>query len=174
MELIIADFLKILIPAALVLYAMYLTVKSFLDKEFQQKALSLKSSDREVLLPIRLQAFERMVLFLERITPNNMLLRLNDSRYSAREFQQVLVHEMREEYNHNLSQQVYMSDESWAAVRGAMEEVIAMINQAADELPEDARSIDLSRVVLQKAIDRQLDPTGRALHRLKQEIRTIF
>jgi hypothetical protein len=174
MEVIIADLLKILIPAALVLYAMFLMVKSFLDKEFQQKALEVRSTDRQVLLPIRLQAFERMVLFLERITPNNMLLRLNDSRYSAREFQQVLVHEVREEYNHNLSQQVYMSDESWAAVRTAMEEVIALINQSADELAEDARSLDLSRVVLQKAIDRQQDPTGRALYRLKQEIRTIF
>ncbi|EMR02102.1 DUF7935 family protein [Cesiribacter andamanensis] len=173
MELV-ADLLKIVIPAALVLYGMFLLVKSFLDKEFQQKALEVKGRDREVLLPIRLQAFERMVLFLERITPNNMLLRLNDSRYSAREFQQVLVHEVREEYNHNLSQQVYMSDESWGAVRTAMEEVIALINQTAEELPEEARSLDLSRSVLQKAIDRQQDPTGRALHRLKQEIRTIF
>lgn len=174
MELLLADFLKILVPAALVLYAMYLVVKSFLDKEFQQKALSIKSADREVLLPIRLQAFERVVLFLERITPNNLLLRLNDSRYSAREFQQVLVHEVREEYNHNLSQQVYMSDESWSQVRAAMEEVIALINGAAESLPEEARSLELSRAVLQKAIDNQKDPTGQALYRIKQEIRTIF
>lgn len=171
---ILAELLKIIVPAALVLYAMYLVVKSFLDKEFQQKALSIKTGDRQVLLPIRLQAFERIVLFLERITPNNLLLRLNDSRYSAREFQQVLVHEVREEYSHNLSQQVYMSDESWAAVRSAMEEVIALINQASEELPEDARSLDLSRAVLQKAIEQQKDPTGQALFRLKQEIRSIF
>ncbi|WP_224999353.1 hypothetical protein [Cesiribacter sp. SM1] len=171
---VLADLLKIIVPAALVLYAMYLMVKSFLEKEFQQKAIEVKSRDREVLLPIRLQAFERIVLFLERITPNNLLLRLNDSRYSAREFQQVLVHEVREEYNHNLSQQVYMSEESWAAVRAAMEEVIALINQATDTLPDDARSIDLSRAVLQRAIDQQKDPTGQALHRVKQEIRTIF
>lgn len=171
---ILAELLKIIVPAALVLYAMYLVVKSFLDKEFQQKALSIKTGDRQVLLPIRLQAFERIVLFLERITPNNLLLRLNDSRYSAREFQQVLVHEVREEYSHNLSQQVYMSDESWAGVRSAMEEVIALINQASEELPEDARSLDLSRAVLQKAIEQQKDPTGQALFRLKQEIRSIF
>lgn len=171
---ILADLLKIIVPAALVLYAMYLMVKSFLDKEFQQKALEVKGRDREVLLPIRLQAFERMVLFLERITPNNLLLRLNDSRYSAREFQQVLVHEVREEYSHNLSQQVYMSDQSWVAVRNAMEAVIALINQAAEGLPEDARSLELSRVILQKAIDQQKDPAGQALHQLKQEIRTIF
>ena len=171
---VLTDLLKILIPAALVLYAMYLMVKSFLNKEFQQKALSIKAREREVVLPIRLQAFERVVLFLERITPNNLLLRLNDSRYTAREFQQVLVHEVREEFNHNLSQQVYMSDESWATVRAAMEEVVAIINQAAEGLPEDARSLDLSRAVLQKAIDKQSDPTGQALFRVKQEIRTIF
>ena len=171
---VLADLLKILVPAGLVLYAMYLMVKSFLDKEFQHKAIEVKIRDREVLLPIRLQAFERVVLFLERITPNNLLLRLSDSRYSAREFQQVLVHEVREEYNHNLSQQVYMSDESWGAVRAAMEEVIALINQSAEELPDDARSLDLSRAVLQRAIDQQKDPTGQALYRIKQEVRTIF
>lgn len=171
---VFADLLKILVPAALVLYAMYLMVKSFLDKEFQQKALSVKSKDREVVLPIRLQAYERIVLFLERITPNNLLRRLGNSGLTAREYQQVLVHEVREEFNHNLSQQVYMSDESWNAVRAAMEEVVALINQASEDLPQEARSIDLSRAVLQKAIDKQSDPTGQALLRLKQEIRMIF
>ena len=128
---------------------------------------------RNLLLLFMRYKYKRCFIFAAAL-PNNLLLRLNDSRYSAREFQQVLVHEVREEYNHNLSQQVYMSEESWTAVRAAMEEVIALVNQAAEELPEDARSIDLSRAVMQKAIDNQKDPTGQALFRIKQEIRTIF
>src|SRR5436305_409786 len=91
------DFIQILLPAALVLYAMYLTVKSFLDKETERKLIDLKTKNSEIVVPIRLQAYERMCLFLERITPNNLLVRLNDTAYSAMELQQVLLSEIRQE-----------------------------------------------------------------------------
>lgn len=171
---ILAEFLKIILPAVLVLYAVYLIVKSFLDKELQKQVISLREKNTEIVLPIRLQAYERMVLFLERISPQNLLRRLNAGELSARELRHVLLHEIREEYNHNLSQQVYMSDESWHSVRNAMEEVIALVNQAADTLPEEAKAIDLNRRILQKTMEENLDPAGPALKKIKDEIRQTF
>lgn len=171
---VLLDLFKILVPAALVLYAMYLIVKSFLDKELQKQVIATRDKNTEIVLPVRLQAYERMVLFLERITPNNLLRRLNTADLSAREFQHVLVHEIREEFNHNLSQQVYMSDESWRAIRQAMEEVVALINRSADDLPKDARGIELNRLLLKRMVEEDADPTGRALKTVKDEIRSIF
>lgn len=171
---VLLDLFKILVPAALVLYAMYLIVKSFLDKELQKQVIATRDKNTEIVLPVRLQAYERMVLFLERITPNNLLRRLNTADLSAREFQHVLVHEIREEFNHNLSQQVYMSDESWRSIRQAMEEVVALINRSADDLPEDARGIELNRLLLKRMVEEETDPTGRALKTVKDEIRSIF
>lgn len=168
------DLIKIIVPAALVLYAMYLIVKSFLDRELQKQVMVSREKNTEIVLPIRLQAYERMVLFLERITPQNLLRRLSSGELSARELQQVLLHEIREEYNHNLSQQVYMSDESWRSVRHAMEEVISIVNKSADSLPEDARAIDLNRKILQKVVDEEADPAGPALKKIKDEIRQTF
>lgn len=171
---VLVELLKILIPAALVLYAMYLTVKSFLDKELQKQVVGMRDKNTEVVLPIRLQAYERMVLFLERITPNNLLRRLSSGELSAKELQHVLLHEIREEYSHNLAQQVYMSDECWRSIRHSMEEVIALINQSAEGLSADAKSIELHRKILQNSVDGSIDPTGPALKKVKDEIRQIF
>lgn len=65
----IIELLKILIPAAAVLYGMYLTIQTFLQKQFEIKELDIKQKNIEIIMPIRLQAFERMILFLERISP---------------------------------------------------------------------------------------------------------
>ncbi|CAN5448696.1 hypothetical protein BH23BAC1_BH23BAC1_06770 [soil metagenome] len=171
---IFVEFLKFLLPALAVLYAMYLTVKSFIEKDIEQKILDIKMKNKEIVLPIRLQAFERMCLFLERISPNNLVLRLNDGSYTGKQFQQVLLSEVREEYYHNLSQQVYMSDESWNLVKNAMEEIIMVINQSGSELPEDSKSIDLARGIFERMLEKPNDPVGIALKGLKDEIRHSF
>jgi len=168
------ELVKIVIPAILVLYAVFLIVKSFLNKEFERKVLELRMKNTETVLPIRLQAYERMCLFLERISPNNLVLRLNDSGYNVREFQQVLLSDIRQEYNHNLSQQVYMSDESWNLTKKAMEEIVAVINTAAGSLEGEGSSLDLSKKIFEQMMEKNSDPVSIALTQMKDEIRQIF
>lgn len=174
MESIIADLVKILLPAAAVLYGMYLTVKSFLNKDFEKRLVDIKIKTNDQVLPLRLQAYERMCLFLERITPHNLVVRLNDPAYNVVQFQQKLLSEIREEYNHNLSQQIYMSDQSWGMVKNSMEEIIAVINKSAIDVPSDARGIELAKMVFENLVQRNEDPTSKALKFLKNEIRQIF
>ncbi len=173
MELLI-EFAKLLIPALAVLYAMYLTITSFLTKDLEKKVMEYKMKNTELILPIRLQAYERMCLFLERITPNNMVVRLNDSTYTARQFQQILLLEIREEYYHNLSQQVYMTDDAWALIKNAMEDTVVTINAAAKDLPDDARGIDLAKQIFERLLNQTQDPIGYALKSIKNEIRNSF
>ena len=168
------EFLKILVPSGIVLYAMYLTTKSFINKELQQKNLEIKTKNTEVVLPVRLQAYERMCLFLERIRPNNLILRLNDNNYSAAEFHQILLNEIREEYNHNLAQQVYISEEVWNHVTEAKEEIITIINQAAQQLNEKSKSLDLAKYIFEQMMERDYDPATVAIHSVKKEISTYF
>ncbi|WP_428654740.1 hypothetical protein [Runella sp.] len=171
---IVTDLLKILLPSALVLYAMYLTVATFLKKQFVDKQLENRSKKVEITLPIRLQAYERMCLFLERISPNNLIIRLNGSATQAIEFQQILMCEVREEFNHNLSQQVYMSHEAWEQVRAAQQEVITLINQAASEIASDAAPLELSKKIFEKIIKENRNPTALALRTIKDEIQQEF
>lgn len=171
---IVTDLLKIILPSALVLYAMYLTVTAFLKKQLTEKEVELQRKNVEIALPIRLQAYERMCLFLERITPNNLLIRTNGVATQAIEFQQILLHEVREEFNHNLSQQVYMSNDAWEHVRSAQQEVITLINQAAAEVKPDAAPIDLSKKIFEKIVQENRNPTALALKFIKDEIQREF
>lgn len=169
----IYDLLKITLPAALVLYLAYLLVRSFLQKQLDEIAFSVRQKNQETLIPIRLQAYERVTLLLERITPSNLLSRLGSSEYSAEEFQQILIHEIRNEFNHNLSQQVYMSDSAWTYVTTTVEQTISLINSSVNGLPAEAKGIDLAKAILENKASE--DGTAQqAIKFVKEEIQSIF
>src|SRR6478752_611202 len=168
------EFGKILIPASLVLYAVYLMVRSFIAREIELKKLEVRTRSIETILPARLQAYERIILFLERVSPQNLLIRLNNPAYSARDFQKVLLDEIRNEYNHNVSQQVYMSEEVWNQVRNAKEDLIMLINDAASKMTVDSNAVDLSKKIFEMALEKKVDPIGHALSELKKEIQQTF
>ena len=171
---IVYDLLKITLPAALVLYLAYLLVRSFLQKQLDEIAFSVRQKNQEIVVPIRLQAYERIVLLLERITPSNLLSRLGSAEYTAEEFQQILVHEIRNEFNHNLSQQVYMSDSAWTYVSTAVEQTISLINSSANGLGNEAKGIELARVVLENGAGEEMDTPKQAIKFIKEEIQSIF
>ncbi|MFN8354985.1 MAG: hypothetical protein U0Y10_11095 [Spirosomataceae bacterium] len=173
MELLM-DLLKIVLPAGLVLYAMYLTVRTFVSKQFAEKQFDLKAETARTLLPIRLQAYERMTLFLERISPNNLLLRTYGQATTVLEFQQLLLSEIREEFNHNLSQQVYMSHEAWELIRQAVNQVMTVVNAASQSVAPEAPAIELSRRIFDILLQQQIDPTAEALHFIKDEVKANF
>ena len=173
MEILI-EFGKLLIPALLVLYAMYLTVKSVLEKDIERKEVDLKIKNYETILPLRLQAYERIALLLERISPNNIMLRLNNPGLSAKEFQIILVKEIREEFNHNLSQQIYIDENTWVLVRKAVEDTINLINQSAMNLKEEAKGMDLTKTVFAEIMQNEVDSIKHALSQLKKEVSQFY
>jgi len=170
----IAELLKILLPAAIVLYGMYLVVVSFLSKEKEKMLVELKTKNTEVVLPIRLQAAERLCLFLERITPNNLVRRSNPSSYTINELYSILMNEVREEFNHNFSQQVYFSEETWEAVKRAVEEVTTIINLSRQNLESDGKGIDLAKSIFAQSLERQNDAILYALKQVKSEVNIYF
>lgn len=153
---------------------MYLTLKSFLSRELNKKEIDIKIKAVETVLPIRLQAYERIVLFLERISPHNMVLRVNDSGFNVADLRMRLLHDIREELNHNLSQQVYMSEELWAQVKTATEEILAIVNQCASSLDQEAKSVELAKAIFDKMSTLKQDPVEITLSMAKQEIQKIF
>lgn len=168
------EFGKILLPASLVLYAVYLVVRASIQKEVELKKLEIRSRSMETILPARLQAYERMTLFLERISPQNLLVRLNSPALTARDFHRMLLDEIRNEYNHNVSQQVYMSEGVWASVKNAKEDLVMIINEASQQVFAEAGSIDLAKRIFELALEKRVDPIGHALSELKKEIQQTF
>jgi hypothetical protein len=168
------DLIKITIPAGIVLYAMFLTVKTMLQKQNEAKIIEIKAKNKEIVLPIRLQAYERMTLFLERISPDQIIKRVQKSDMNVAELQYLLLNEIREEFNHNLSQQVYMSDESWKIIKNAKEELIMVVNQTAKNLDPEAKSIELVKKIYEESLDKKIDNIEYGLSFLKNEIQNEF
>ncbi len=170
----IAQFLTSIVPAALVLFAMYLAIKSFLDREAKSRMIDKKISAQETLLPIRLQAYERICLFLERVSPNNLVLRLNNGVYSKAEFHSILMHEIREEFGHNYAQQMYLTDNAWDAVKQAVDALHMIINESASVVHEEGTSIDLAKAIFENMATKEVDPIYAALAIVKNEARLLF
>ena len=171
---IVYDLLKITLPAGIVLYAVFLVVRSFLNKQLDEYKFSISQKNQEVILPIRLQAYERICLLLERVSPGNIIPRLNENGMSAKQFQADLIIEIRNEFNHNLAQQVYLSEDAWAYVSGAIEQLISMINESGNQLNEGATSLDLARLIFEKSMRQESDVIKNALSAVKKEIQQLF
>ncbi len=87
---------------------------------------------------MKLQAYERLILLADRIALPNLISRSNQPGLSAREMQNLLVQTIRQEFDHNITQQIYVSPEAWDAIRNLKEQNMLIINQVASFLPESA------------------------------------
>ncbi len=167
-----SQILLIFIPASLVLFGMYITATSFIKGQKDTLELQSKAESKKVTLPLQLQAYERICLLLERISPQNLLIRLNGKSLNVADFHQVLVSEIREEFNHNLSQQVYMSINAWNQVKSAVEQTIGTINEAATGLDPMGNGVELSKNILKTIINSNQNACETALYFVKNEVKS--
>lgn len=112
-------------------------------KETPQKDLSFNP------LRLQLQAYERLILLTERIALPNLISRVNEPGVSGRDMQIILTQTIRQEFDHNITQQLYVSPEAWEAVRNLKEQNVHIINQVASYLPNDVSGSDLNRQLLE-------------------------
>ncbi len=171
---ILFEIVKLVLPSLMVLAAVHMLLKRFFDNDQKLRLLELKKSAQPTVLPLRFNAYERVCIFLERISPNNVVMRTHQSGISARDLQSALLTTIRTEYDHNLSQQVYMSAASWEQVKNAKEEVIKIINLAMSSIPDNASGIELSKHIFELAARGDIYPTQRAIDVIKAEIRQIL
>jgi hypothetical protein len=144
-------------------------------KQTRKNILPVVTDDeKKVILPLRLQAYERFVLFLERIHPSNLVMRLNSPDLTAMQLQSLLVRTIREEFEYNLSQQLYISDNSWELIKNAKEETIAMINQASAKTGENAHSSGLVKAVFEVSVAKGKLPVETAIDEIKKEMQKML
>src|SRR3954471_6816786 len=142
------EILKIILPAGAVFAAAFLIVRKFLDNEQKRRDQELKKSNHAAITPLRLQAYERIVLFLERVNPNTLVVRVNKNGMSAHQLHLELVKTVKTEYEHNLSQQIYMSYGAWELVKNTKEEIIKLVNITSTKVAHDSPSNELAMAIL--------------------------
>ena len=174
--IIIILIVAVLATLALTGYIYYLLTKRYFDNQQKTQMLQMRIDEHreavKLVTPIRLQAYERMALYLERISPDSLVLRCYQPGMSTQLLQGVMTKTIRDEWEHNLSQQVYISSEAWTRIRQAKDEMIGVINSAAITIPEDADPTRLASAIFASTTEGQR-PTASALEFLKQEMREL-
>ncbi|MEN8929001.1 MAG: hypothetical protein ABF240_09050 [Flavobacteriales bacterium] len=126
------------------------------------------------LFPLTLQAYERIVLLMERIELSNLVMKTKTSEMTAQELHGTLLNNIREEYENNVAQQIYVSDNAWNLIKQAKEETINIINLAANSIEKGGNSNDLTRAIFEKMMVIPKSPSQIALDYLKAEIKEVI
>jgi hypothetical protein len=169
------DILKFALAGLIVFFVAWVFIKEYLKEQSNFRHLELRKESLKHTLPHRLQAYERTILFLERINPSNLLLRLHVSGMTAAEMQAIITADIRAEYQHNISQQIYVSATTWNVVKKIKDDTISIVNSAANALPENSSSGDLSRSILIHLAGLETEnPYDVALNIVKHDIQSLF
>ncbi len=140
------------------------------NEEGRRRYLLHKDSQKNTL-PIRLQAYERLALFLERISIPNLVVRVAPKSADKADYENLLIKNIENEYDHNLSQQIYMSDECWNVIKAAKNATIQAIRRAG--MSESDTSDKLREDILNETMDKQ-SPSATALAYVKREIGELW
>jgi hypothetical protein len=131
----------------------------------QRKVQASEKSANNQHSGLQLQAYERLTVLADRIALPNLISRSNISGLGAREMQELLIKQIREEFEYNISQQIYVSPETWKSITNLKNQNLLIVNQIAKALPENASGLDLNKSILQLL----MNDTKADLHLLVSE-----
>jgi len=164
------ELLKIILPALIVFITAYMLLRDMLENDKRRREFELRVLHVKEITPVRLQAYERLTFFLERITPESMLVRHSPQDLNAASYHRLLLSTIRQEYEHNLSQQIYLSPLLWETIRSAKEQMITLINRSAEEIDPNAAAFELSKKIFTNYMNENPSPVTLALSDLKKEV----
>lgn len=170
------EIAKITIPALVVFFTVKTLLQQYLDKQYQLQVLKGQQEQQQnnAAFPMRLQAYERLSLFCERIAIPNLMLRLRESGMSVRDLRISMLLAIQQEYEHNITQQVYVSDQLWQIIKMARDTTLQTIDTAAVGLDDNAEAQLLVNALLQKLNEQDNAPLATALLAIKKETATLL
>ncbi|MFH4968255.1 hypothetical protein V8G61_08635 [Gaetbulibacter sp. M240] len=168
----ILDLFMYAIPAIITGIIAYYFFREHTKNEDGRRRFLLKKELQVNAMPLRLQAYERMALFLERITPSKLLIRVSPISSSKEDYEALLIHTIEQEFEHNLSQQIYVSDKCWNIVTASKNATIQLIRKAG--LSEKADSANKLREIVLTEMMERLAPSDAGLSFIKEEVSEMW
>ncbi len=146
--------------------------KEYTKSDAGLQKFKLLKEDKKLTTTLRLQAYERMTLFLERITPANVVFRIKAQNNDKQAYEMSLLHTIETEFEHNLAQQIYITDECWNVISSAKNTTIQIIRDCANDA-NILNADELRQAIIQKVINKQA-PSDTALAFIKSEVKDLF
>jgi len=164
----------IIFPSGGVLFTTIYFLRRETAKESITAQVELKKQRQEFFLPSRVEAYQRAVLLMERIHPNSLVMRLHNPGLPARALQADFLKAIREEYDHNVAQQLFVSPQAWNLVKNSKEETIKIINMAGNQMTETSTGMDLSAKIFEIVAEVGEMPSEITVNYLKKELQELF
>lgn len=172
---IILELLKYTLPALVVALVVYIMLKNQADNSYKLKLLQLKNKNSKELVPVKLQAYERLTLFVHRTSPESIFPRLTKPGMTAQELKNAIISAIHQEFEHNITQQVYVSNGVWNAIVAYKNTLANVVNDKAKQLDKSATAYDLGKAVIESYInDEGLLSANQISDIIKQEVKSIF
>lgn len=168
------EILKITIPGLIVFATAYFLLKNYLDNQLQLKVLDEKSQNKGQALQNRLQAYERLTLLCERLSIPNLLWRLNNLGANAETMNATLLLAIQQEFEHNVTQQLYVSDKLWQIIAFARNEMVALVSRSYDKLEKDSSIDQFKKTLMEELKLQKSDPLETAKKAIKIEAGLLF
>jgi hypothetical protein len=169
------DLLYFTIPTLISLVIVYLIVSKFNNKETAAKRLELLQSNHDTAFRMRLQAYERLAMLVERTHPRQLIPRVYTSGMTVQELQQALVVTINAEFEHNLSQQIYVTAGTWQLIRIFKEQEINMIKHIASTLnPAESASVLHQQIVNYLITTESETPAETAMQAIQAEAKSLL
>jgi len=168
-------FLQLLfaaLPAVVVGLMAYYFFQSYFENEQKRRRYSLHKEAQKHALPLRLQAYERLALFLERIDPSKLLIRITPQSNNKHDYEEYVIAQIEQEYEHNLTQQIYVSAECWSIITTAKNATMQTIRKTNMSDRVDTAN-KLREVMLTDLFEKQ-SPSSIALAHLKIEVSELW
>ncbi len=170
----IFELLKIAVPALIVYFTASGLLRNHLRTQEKMELLRNQAARAAETLPLRLQAYERVSLFCERISIPSLLLRLQQPDQTAGELRLSIYLAIQHEYEHNMSQQIYMSQSLWSIVQQARDNTLQAVSSVSDIVEPQMPARRLARTLLDQAAPSSAAGLGMALSAVKKEASLLF
>ncbi len=170
----IMEILKYTLPAIVVLLCAIFVLRAVLKYYLVKLSLESKRETNIKTIQIRLQAYERIVLFLERISPQQLVLRVDAGEMDLDRYHRILLQTVREEFEHNIAQQIYITAKAWELVKSAKESVLQIINRSKAALKPDASAHDLAAKIIEIEMLEGNKQMGGTILFIKREVMELF
>ncbi|MCG2419569.1 hypothetical protein K8089_11090 [Aequorivita sp. F47161] len=168
----VISYVAYLLPAIVVGIIAYFFFKGHTANEEGRRRYLIQKEAQKQVLPLRLQAYERITLFLERVDPKKLLIRVKPFSDSKDDYEKLLVKNIEQEYDHNLTQQIYITPECWNLVNAAKNATIHIIRQAA--MNEKNGDVVKMREWLLQHFMEEISPSQKAMAYVKKEVSELF
>ncbi|MCB0522108.1 MAG: hypothetical protein KDD27_24405 [Saprospiraceae bacterium] len=171
---VVLEIIKISVPALIVFFTVYYLLKTYLDKQYQLQTLEFRQKQQNTTIPLRLQAYERLSLFCERISIPNLVLRLREEGQTAAGLRLAMLLTIQQEFEYNVTQQVYVSNQLWQIIKVSRDHTVSVINGIAEEVDPKSPSKKLVTSLLEHADKEEATSLDKALVAIKKEASALM